>query len=110
LKNDRCINKERVKMLRPDYAKWDQRPEELLQLSMAAENQRSRERYLALYMIGTEQSNATQWAAQIGRENQTVMGWIHRYNMVGPAGVAYQHSGGRPPFLPKMSKPPSSQP
>lgn len=91
-------------MLRPDYAKWNQKPEELLQLSMEANNQRSRERYLALYMIGSGQSNATQWAAQIGRENQTVMGWVHRYNEAGPEGVAYKHSGGRPPFLPKMSK------
>ena len=97
-------------MLRPEYAKWHQTPEDLLQLSMGAENQRSRERYLALYMIGTGQSNATQWAAQIRRENQTVMGWVHLYNMAGPEGVAYQHSGGRTPFLPKMSKPLSSQP
>lgn len=97
-------------MLRLECAKWEQSPEELLHLSMAAENQRSRERYLALYMIGTGQSNATHWAAQIGRENQTVMGWVHRYNTTGPEGVAYQHSGGRPPFLPKMSKPPLSQP
>ena len=49
-------------MLRPEYAKWDQTPEDLLHLSMEAENQRSRERYLALYMIGTGQSNATDWA------------------------------------------------
>ena len=97
-------------MLRPDYAKWNQTPEELLQLSMEANNQRSRERYLALYMIGSDQSNATQWAAQIGRENQTVMGWVHRYNEAGPEGVAYQHTGGRSPFLPKMSKPPLLQP
>lgn len=99
-------------MLRPDYSKWNQTLEELLQLSMEANNVRSRERYLALYMIGSGQSNATQWAAQIAPngypENQTVMGWVHRYNAAGPAGVAYQHSGGRPPFLPKMSKPPLS--
>lgn len=96
-------------MLRPEYAKWNQTPEDLLHLSMAAENQRSRERYLALYMIGTGQSNATDWAAQIGREDQTVMSWVHRYNVAGPAGVAYQHSGGRTPFLPKLNKPQSSQ-
>ena len=60
-------------MLRPECAKWDQSPEDLLHLSMAAENQRSRERYLALYRKGTAQSNATDWAAQIGREHQTVL-------------------------------------
>ena len=92
-------------MLRPECAKWKQDPEELLKLSMEARHPRDRERYLALYMISTRQSNATQWAKQIGCENQTVMGWVHRYNREGPAGVAYQHSGGRPPFLPKTSKP-----
>ena len=92
-------------MLRPDYTKWNQNLEELLQLSMEANNPRSRERYLALYMIGSGQSNATRWAAQIGRENQTVMGWVQRYNAAGPEGVAYQHTGGRTPFLPKVSKP-----
>ena len=97
-------------MLRLDYAQWNQKPEELLQLSMEAKNQRSRERYLALYRIGSGQSNATQWTAQICRENQTVMGWVHRDNEAGPEGVAYQNSGGRTPFLPKMSKPPLSQP
>lgn len=95
-------------MLRPDYTKWNQTLEELLQLSLEANHPRSRERYLALYMIGSGQMNATQWAAESGRENQTVMGWVHCYNAAGPAGVAYQHSGGRTPFLPKMSKPPLS--
>ena len=96
-------------MLRPDCVKWNQSPEDLLRLSIEAENPRSRERYLALYMISTHQSNATKWSQKIGRENQTVMGWVHLYNAKGPAEIAYRHSGGRSPFLPKMRKMKSSQ-
>lgn len=91
-------------MLRPEYAKWNQQAEDLLKLSMEAEHPRDRERYLALYMIGTYQSNATMWADKIGRKNQTVMDWVHLYNREGPEGVAYRHSGGRSPFLPKTRK------
>ena len=91
-------------MLRPDFIKWNQTPAELLQLSREAEHPRSRERYLALYAIGSKQSNATQWAKATGRENETVMEWIHLYNAKGPAAVVYQHSGGCPPFLPKRQK------
>lgn len=97
-------SKEQRKMLRPDCAKWNQSPTDLLKLSQDAPHPRSRERYLALYMISTGQSNATHWAKQSGRENQTVMGWVHLYNEKGPEGVAYRHSGGRSPLLSKMRK------
>jgi hypothetical protein len=91
-------------MLRPDFSKWHQTADDLLRLSREVEHPRSRERYLALYAIGSQQSNATQWAKATGRENETVMGWIHAYNAGGPAAVVYQHSGGHPPFLTKRRK------
>lgn len=91
-------------MIRPDFAKWGQSPEELRRLSLEAEHARSRERFQALYMIGSGQRSATQWAQQIGRQDETVIGWVHRYNGAGPAGIHYQHSGGRPPFLRRSSK------
>jgi transposase len=91
-------------MLRPDFSKWNQTAADLLRLSREAAHPRSRERYLALYAIGSGQSNATQWAKATGRENETVMDWIHAYNAGGAAAVAYRHSGGRPPFLTKRQK------
>jgi hypothetical protein len=91
-------------MLRPDFSKWNQTADDLLRLSREAKHARSRERYLALYAIGSGQSNATRWAKATGRENETVMGWIHDYNAGGPPAVAYQHSGGRTPFLAKRPK------
>ena len=90
-------------MLRPDLAKWKQTPEDLLRLAREAEHTRSQERYLALYAIGSKQSNATQWAKATGRENETVMQWIHSYNAAGPDAILYRRSGGRPPFLPRRS-------
>jgi len=90
-------------MIRPDFAKWNQSPADLLHLSIEADHARSRERYQALYMIGSGQYNATEWAQIIQRENETVHGWVHKYNQQGATGVGYQHSGGRPPFLSRRS-------
>jgi len=86
-------------MLRPDFAKWGQSAEDMLRLSTKAEHARTRERCLALYMIGTQQTNAVQWAAQIGRQAMTVQRWIRRYNAAGMAGIRYQHTGGPTPLF-----------
>jgi hypothetical protein len=53
-------------MVRPDFEKWGQNPKEILKLSLEAEHKRTRERFQALYMLGTEQANATQWVQVIG--------------------------------------------
>jgi hypothetical protein len=86
-------------MVRPDFVKWGQSPPEILKLSLEAEHKRTRERFQALYMIGTGQVNASQWAHQTGRQNVTIMNWVHSYNAQGPAGLVYGHSGGRVPLL-----------
>jgi transposase len=91
-------------MLRPDFAKWNQTPEDMLDLAREADHPRSQERYMALYAIGTKQSNATAWAKATGRENETVMGWVHTYNEGGPAALPYQPSGACSPLLPKTSE------
>ncbi len=89
-------------MVRPDFAKWNQSETEILRLSVEATHPRTRERYQALYMVGSQKCNATQWAQAIGRENETVMNWIHQYNRSGPTSIDYQHSGGVPPFFARM--------
>ena len=86
-------------MVRPETAKWDQTLADLRRLSVEAEHARTRERFLALYMIGSERTNATQWAAEIGRDDNTVMSWVHTYNKSGPEALSYRRTGGRPPFL-----------
>lgn len=91
-------------MIRPDFEKWKQTAEDVRQLSMTAIHPRSRERYQALYLIGSGQTNASQWADHINRCKQTVLEWVHRYNAGGPLSLIYQHSGGRQPLLSDTQK------
>jgi transposase len=84
-------------MLRVDYDRWGQTPEDLRQLATSAAHQRTRERFLALYEV-TQASCATQVAARTQRHPQTVMEWLHLYNTRGPEALAYRRTGGRPPF------------
>jgi len=86
-------------MIRPDFSKWGQDDETIRRLGVEADHKRSRERFLALYMIGTGRSNASQWAEATDRNPRTVMEWIHRYNAEGAEALYYQHSGGRPPLF-----------
>ena len=88
-------------MLRPNFAKWNQTAEDIRQLSIHASHARSRERFQALYLIGTNQTNATKWSKETGRDDQTVMGWIHRYNDEGSEALVYKRTGGHPLFLAK---------
>lgn len=91
-------------MIRPDFKKWGQTAEDIRQLSIKADHARSRERYQALYLIGTGQTNATRWAKEINRDDQTVMEWIHWYNAAGPDALLYKRTGGHPPFLARSKK------
>ena len=95
-------------MIRPDFAKWDQDAEEMRRLSLEAAHPRSRERFQALYMIGSGQKNASQWADQINRQKQTVLKWVHGYNELGPEHIPYQATGGARPKLSEAQKKRSS--
>lgn len=86
-------------MVRPDMEKWGQALADLRVLSVEAKDARSRERFLALYMIADRQTSACAWARTIGRTKETVLNWVHRYNQFGPKAVFYRHTGGRRPFL-----------
>ena len=96
-------------MVRPDFEKWNQSAEDMRRLSIEAEHPRSRERFQALYMIGSEQENASQWAQRINRQKQTVLGWVHRYNEAGAECIYYQPTGGAQPKLSKAEKKRSSK-
>jgi hypothetical protein len=86
-------------MIRPNVAKWNQTVADLRRLSIESDHPRTRERFLALYMIGSEHSNAAQWAAEIGRTDETVLGWVHTYNADGPEALVYRRTGGRAPLF-----------
>lgn len=91
-------------MIRPDFEKWQQSAAEMLRLTTEAEHERTRERCLALYMVGTKRTNATRWAEETGRQDVTVQNWVHAYNGQGMEGIIYEHTGGPHPFLAQKSK------
>jgi len=86
-------------MVRVEMAKWGQTLEDLRRASVQTAHRRSRERFQALYLIASGQFNATTCAAHIGRQDETVLGWIHRYNEHGPDALTYRRTGGRAPLL-----------
>jgi transposase len=85
-------------VLRVDYARWGQTPEDLRHLAVSAPHARTRERALALFDI-TQHSCATQVAGRTGRRAHTVLGWVHAYNQGGPDALAFRRTGGRRPFF-----------
>ena len=87
-------------MLSVDHVRWGQTPEDLRRLAMGAPHRRTRERFLALYDILQGSRGATRVALRAGRHPQTVMGWLHTYNVHGPDALVYRRTGGRPPFVP----------
>ena len=86
-------------MIRVEMGKWDQTPEDLRRASLHAPHARTRERFQALYLIASGAHNATSCAAHIGRHDETVLGWVHRYNERGPDALTYGRTGGRAPLL-----------
>ena len=91
-------------MIRPDFEKWQQSAAEIRKMSLEAAHKRTRERFQALYMIGTAHYNASQWAKTTKRCVQTVLRWVHDYNEAGPTALSYQHSGGRQPKVNEAEK------
>ena len=90
-------------MIKVETARWGQTVEDLRQASLNQTHPRSRERFQALYLIASGQFNASACAAHIGRQDETVLRWVHLYNRRGPDALTYRHSGGRSPLLPSSS-------
>ena len=88
-------------MVRVAMGKWKQTLEDLRRASLHAPHARTRERFQALYLIASGAYNATTCAAHIGRHDETVLAWVHRYNEHGPDALGYRRTGGRSPLLPQ---------
>jgi transposase len=91
-------------MLKVDTQKWQESPERLREEALKATHARTRERLLALYEI-SQGKNATEVGRQSGRNPQTIMEWVHRYNEMGRQSLVYRRTGGHPPLcLKSLSK------
>lgn len=84
-------------MLTVNLERWHHSPERLREEALTANHPRTRERLLALYDI-TQGKNATQVGRETGRNPQTIMAWVHRYNESGLEALVYRHTGGHPPL------------
>jgi transposase len=84
-------------MLKVALERWHHSAESLREQALSANHTRTRERLLALYEI-TQGKNATQVGQQTGRNPQTIMDWVHRYNEAGLESLVYRHTGGHPPL------------
>lgn len=85
-------------MLKVCYENWNQSPEFLRELALNHEHPRTRERFLALFEIATSKT-ATQVSRETGRNHQTVMGWVHKYNKEGHESLFYRRTGGALPLF-----------
>jgi len=85
-------------MLKVECKKWNQSLEMLREEALKAEHPRTRERLMALYEI-CGGKNATQIGKKTGRNPQTIMEWVHRYNEKGLEAIKYQRTGGRLPLF-----------
>src|SRR3954463_9300116 len=95
-------------VLRVDYARWGQTPEDLRHLALSAPHARTRERALALFDI-TQHCCATQVAVRTGRRAHTGMEGVHAYNAQGPDALTFRRTGGRRPFFARAAKPNSAR-
>lgn len=78
--------------------RWRQNASILREEALKADHARSRERLMALYEICNGKS-ATQVGRETGRNPQTIMEWVHRYNVSGMEALRYKHTGGHPPLF-----------
>ena len=85
-------------MLKIDFSRWNQSAEIMRDQALSAEHPRTRERWMALYEICIGK-NATKVGSATGRNPQTIMEWVHRYNEKGPDALVFKQTGGHPPFV-----------
>lgn len=86
---------------------WGQSLADLKRLAIEAPHPRTRERFLALSLIVEGVHNASSWAAQNDRNDETVLRWVHTYNHKGPDALTYRSTGRRAPFL-SLTRPSNS--
>ena len=97
-------------MVRVEMQKWGQSLDDLRRLALQAQHPRTRERFLALSQIADGTDNATTWADRFGRQDETVLRWLHTYNVKGPDALTYRRTGGPAPLLRPTNPGNSSRP
>ena len=65
---------------------------------------RERERWLALWLLSRGWS-AAEVAEALERDAHTIGAWVEEFRQQGPAGLAFEQTGGPPPYSTRRNKP-----
>ena len=68
-----------------------------------AASARERERWHAIWLLAQGWS-AAQIAEALERDAHTIGDWVEEFRQKGPAGLAFEQSGGSPPHSPRRSR------
>jgi transposase len=77
-------------------ARWKMNVSGLRERMYGAPTARERERWHAIWLLVCGWS-AAQVATALERDAHTIGQWVKDFSEQGPAGLAYEHSGGTPP-------------
>ncbi len=86
------------------FGRWQLDNRQVLERMYRAPTPRERERWHALWLLGRGLS-AAQVAEALGRDAHTVGNWLEEFRRSGPAGLAFEQTGGPPPPSTRMSRP-----
>lgn len=79
-----------------DLARWGLDASRVRERMYGAPTPRERERWHALWLLGRGWS-AAQVAAALERDAHTIGAWLADFRRAGPAGLAFERTGGSPP-------------
>jgi transposase len=85
-------------------AQWQLDVEQVRERVYRAPTPRERERWHALWLLARGWS-AAQVAEALARDPHTIGGWVAAFRGAGPAGLAFEHTGGSPPPWTPASRP-----
>lgn len=84
--------------------RWKLNERQVRERVYRAPTPRERERWHAVWLLARGWS-ATQIAEALGRDPHTIGEWLDRFRRVGPAGMAFEQTGGSPPPSTGSSRP-----
>lgn len=90
---------EEPELLSVNYEQWNLTVDDLRQQALETVHPRTRERFWALHQVVLG-GVPTHVADELGREDEAVHNWIHRFNAEDPEALTYRRGGGRPPLCP----------
>lgn len=90
--------------VRLDLGHWQLDVNGVRELMYRAPTPRERERWHAIWLLGRGWP-VNQVAEALERDARTISGWLADFHQHGPAGLAFEQSGGSPPPSVRHNKP-----